>query len=110
MSIQGVPSTLNGDGGLDQVVLSSYKEGRYRWICSPHVVPVSRPRLAGAAGFMRLVPAHAGSIATIFTFLGRRFRGKGGRIPRVNTELNGSVAVPIGVGIQQSKSRIKSGN
>ena len=53
------------------------------------MAPVSRPRLAGAAGFLRLFAAHAVSIATILIFLGRRFRGKGGRIPRVNTELNG---------------------
>ena len=89
MSFRSVPSTRYGDGGFDQDGLECYKEGRYRWICAPRVVPVSRPRLAGAAGFLRLFPAHAVSIATILFFLGRRFRGKGGWIPRVNTELNG---------------------
>ena len=89
MSFRSEPSTRYGDGGLDQDGLECYKEGRYRWICAPHVVPVSRPRLAGAAGFLRLFPAHAVSIATIFIFLGRRFREKSGWIPRVNTELNG---------------------
>ena len=81
MSFRSVPSTRYGDGGLDQDGLNCYKEGRYRWICAP--------RLAGAAGFLRLFPAHAVSIATILFFWGRRFRGKGGWIPRVNTELNG---------------------
>ena len=78
MSFRSVPSIRYGDGGLDQVDLECYKEGRYRWICAPHVSSVSRPCLAGAAGFLRLFPAHAVSIATIFIFLGRRFRGKGG--------------------------------
>ena len=55
------------------------------------MAPVSRPRLAGAVGYVRLFPAHAVSIATLlfFIFLGRSFRGKGGRIPRVNTGLDG---------------------
>ena len=70
MSSRSVPSTRYGDGGLDQVGLECYKEGRCRWICAPHVAPVSRPRLAGAAGFLRLFPAHAVSIATIFIFFG----------------------------------------
>ena len=70
MSFRSVPSTRYGDGGLDQDGLDCYKEERYRWICAPHVVPVSRPRPAGAAGFLRLFPAHAVSIATIFIFFG----------------------------------------
>ena len=70
-------SSRYGDSGLDQVGLDCYKEGRYRWIRIPHVFPVSRPRLTGTAGLLKLFPAHAISIASIL-FFGRRFRGKGG--------------------------------
>ena len=53
------------------------------------MAPVSGPRLAGAARFLRLFLEHAVSIATTFLLvLSRRFRGKGGQIPRVNNELN----------------------
>ena len=66
MSFRSVSSTRDGDGGLDQVGLEYYKEVRFRWICAPHVVLVSRPRLAGAAGYLRLFLAHAVSTATFF--------------------------------------------
>lgn len=50
---------------------------------------VSRPRLAGVAGFLRLFPAYTVSTATLFNFFGgRRFHRKGGGILRVITELN----------------------
>ena len=68
MSFRSVPSTRYGDDGLDQVGLYSYKEGRYRWICAPRVAPVSRPRLAGVTGFLRLFPAHSVPIATVLIF------------------------------------------
>ena len=66
MSFRSVPSTRCEDGGLDKLGLECYEEARCRWICAPHVVPVSRPRLTGAAIFLRLFPAHAVSIATIY--------------------------------------------
>ena len=89
MSFRSVPSTHYGDDGLDQVGLDCYKERRYRWICAPHMVSVSRPRLAGAAGIFQTFSRARSFDCYHFIFLGRRFRGKGGRIPRINTELNG---------------------
>ena len=66
MSFRSIPSTRYVDGRFDQVGLECYRKGRYRWIRGPDVVPVSRPRLTEAAGFWRLFPAHAVSIATVF--------------------------------------------
>ena len=59
-----------GGDGLDQVGLFCYNRGRYRWIYAPRVALVSRPRLAGVAGFLRFFPAHAVSIAALFNFFG----------------------------------------
>lgn len=108
MSFRSAPSTRFVDGGLDQVGLECYKEERHRWICAPHVASVSRPRLAGAAGFLRLFPAHAVSIATILIFLGRGFSGKGGRVPRVNTELNDYPSRAIYQRSWESQKRIEA--
>ena len=51
MSFRSIPSSRYGGGGLDQVGLFCYGEGRYWWICAPRVILVSRPRLAGVTGF-----------------------------------------------------------
>ena len=78
MSFGSIPSFRYGGGGFDQVGLFCYDEGRYWWIYAPRVTLVSRPRLAGVTGFLRIFPAHAVPIATVLIFLGRRFRRKGG--------------------------------
>ena len=70
MSFRSILSSRYGGGGLDQVGLFCYGEGRYWLIYAPGVILVSRPRLAGVTGFLRLFPAHAVSIATIFIFFG----------------------------------------
>ena len=70
MSFRDVSSSQYGGGGLDQAGLFCYKEGRYRWIYPPHVALVSRTSLAGVAGFLRIFPACAVSIATVFIFFG----------------------------------------
>ena len=57
-----------GGGGLDQVGLFCYGEGRYWWIYAPRVILVSRPRLAGVTGFLRIFPAHAVPIPTDLFF------------------------------------------
>ena len=72
MSFRGAPSSRYGGGGLDQAGLFCYEEGRYRWIYAPRVALVSRPRLAGVAGFLRISPAHAVSIASVFIFFGKK--------------------------------------
>ena len=68
MSFRGAPSSRYGGGGLDQAGLFCYEEGRYRWIYAPHMALVSRPRLAGVAGFLRIFPACAVSIAFVIFF------------------------------------------
>ena len=68
MSFWGTVSSRHGVGGLDQVGLFCYEERRYRWIYAPHVALVSRPRLAGVASFLRIFPAHAVFIASVFIF------------------------------------------
>ena len=78
MSFRSIPSSRYGRGGLDQVGLFCYDEGRYWWIYAPSVILVSRPRLAGVTGFLRVFPAHAVPIATVLIFLGRRSWRKGG--------------------------------
>ena len=78
MSFRSIPSSRYGGGGLDQVGLFCYGEGRYWRMYAPRVTLVSRPRMAGVTGFLRLLPAHAVPIATVLFFWGRRFRRKGG--------------------------------
>ena len=51
MSFRGAPSSQYGGGGLDQVDLFCYGEGRYQWIYAPRVILVSRPRPARVTGF-----------------------------------------------------------
>lgn len=68
-----------GGDGLDQAGPDFYDERRHRWICASQVALVSRPRLAGVAGFLRLFPAHAVSTATLFNF----FLGIEGSVAKV---------------------------
>ena len=78
MNFRSIPSSRYSGGGLDQVGLFCYLEGRYWWIYAPRVTLVSRSRLAGVTGLLKLFPAHAVPIATVLIFLGRRFCRKGG--------------------------------
>ena len=78
MSFRSIPSSRSSGGGLDQVGLFCYGEGRYWWIYAPRVTLVSRPRLAGVTGFLRISPAHAVPIATVLVLVARRFHRKGG--------------------------------
>ena len=96
MSFRSIPSSRYGGGGLDQVGLFCYGEGRYWWIYAPRVTLVSRSRLAGVTGFLR-PPAHADPIGTVLIFGGRRLRRKGGLFVRV---LLSYMAIYHGYGIR----------
>ena len=79
MSFRSIPSSRYGGGGLDQVGLFYYGEGRYWWIYAPRVTLVSRPRLAGVTGFFETFSRARSSHRYRFIFLGgRKFRRKGG--------------------------------
>ena len=70
MSFRSIPSSRYGGGGLDQVGLSFCGEGRDWWIYAPRATLVSRPRLVGVTGSLRIFPAYAIPIATVLIFLG----------------------------------------